>query len=372
MAPSCQIKNEPSKEGLSLKLTGTLSTNTAEETLLSIDRALPKKGQVSLDLSGIDFLDSHGLAMLIEVRARCAARGLGFALGPCSDAVNKLQKIVNPEKFLAPLPAAHHEETFFEHIGAAAIDMYEDLGNIISFVGECSIMFYEAVKSPAKIRWRAVWTNLEQTGVNALPIMCMVQFLIGVILAVLGKSVLGMYGATAFIPDLVAIAIIQELGPIISGVVLAGRSGAAYAAEIGTMKVSEEVDALKSMGFDPNHFLVLPKIIAAGIAMPCLLIIGDLVAIIGGLITCVLTTDITLPAYVNEAYKAVKLQMFTEGLTKAFFFAILIAGISCMRGMQVRGGAESVGRGTTSAVVSGIFITILMDTLFSILFHPPL
>jgi len=356
-----------------LSFGGRISLETARDVLEKALEAIKDKSRsIRLDLSEVTFIDSHGLALLVELKARTRSLGLGFELGECSQCCQDMLKIVDLEKFLLPLPPAHAKEGFLAQVGSATLDLFDDIKNIVAYIGECSIMFLEAAMAPQKIRWRSAFCNLEQTGLDALPIMCMVQFLIGVILSVLGKTVLGRYGATAFIPDLVGIAMIQELGPIVTAVVLAGRSGAAYAAEIGTMKVSEEIDALKSLGFDPNHFLVLPKIIAAAIATPCLLIIGNLVAFIGSVLMCNLTTDITLPAYVNELYKAVNIDMLVEGITKAFVFAILIAGISCMRGMQVRGGAESVGRCTTAAVVSGIFITVLMDALFTILFHPPL
>jgi phospholipid/cholesterol/gamma-HCH transport system permease protein len=366
-----QITSAASPEGTEIKIEGALGLKNAEAALQKLTSLIKGNASLVLDLSKVDYLDGQGVAVLIELRARCAAAQAGFSIKAQSEVTEKMLGLISADKILAPLPPARKKESFLEQLGGATIDLYEDMKEIVRFVGECSIMIWQALWHPSKIRWRSVWTNLEKTGVDALPIVCMIQFMIGVILSVLGKSVLGMYGATAFIPDLVAIALAQELGPLITAVVLAGRSGASYAAEIGTMQVSEEIDALRSMGFEPGHFLVLPKIIAAGIAMPCLLIIGNVVAIIGSIIMCELTTDITLPAYLREVYRAVNISMFTEGLVKAFFFAILIAGVSCMRGMQVRGGAESVGRYTTAAVVSGIFITILTDSLFTILFHPP-
>lgn len=365
------ITREKTPEGLLLKLQGALNLQTAEKALSELSSLIKSGEKLSLDLGDVSYIDGQGVAVIIELKARCAARKAGFEIAAKSAVCEKMLGLINTDKILPELPVYRRQAGFLEQIGGATIAIYEDLKEIVRFVGDCSIMIWEAILSPSKIRWRAVLTTLESTGVEALPIVCMIQFMIGVILTVLGKSVLGMYGATAFIPDLVAIALAQELGPLITAVVLAGRSGAAYAAEIGTMQVSEEIDALRSMGFEPGHFLVLPKMMAAGIAMPCLLIFGNIVALIGSVIMCLLTTDVTLPAYVREVYKAVSFSMFTEGLIKAFFFAVLIAGISCMRGMQVRGGAESVGRCTTAAVVSGIFITILTDALFTILFHPP-
>ena len=341
---SLQITSKPSPEGLEIKLEGALGLKNAEASLQRLTSLVNSERAIALDLSGLTYLDGQGIAVLIELRARCAASRIGFSIASQSDVAKKMLGMVAPEKILAPLPAAREKEGFFEQVGGATIDLFEDLKEVVRFVGECSIMIWQAVKHPSKVRWRSVWTNLEKTGVDALPIVCMIQFMIGIILSVLGKSVLGMYGATAFIPDLVAIALAQELGPLITAVVLAGRSGASYAAEIGTMQVSEEIDALRSMGFEPGHFLVLPKIMAAGIAMPCLLIIGNVVAIIGSIIMCAITTDITLPAYLKEVYRAVNFTMFTEGLVKAFFFAILIAGVSCMRGMQPRAWAATPPR----------------------------
>ena len=217
---SLQITSKPSPEGLEIKLEGALGLKNAEASLQRLTSLVNSERAIALDLSGLTYLDGQGIAVLIELRARCAASRIGFSIASQSDVAKKMLGMVAPEKILAPLPAAREKEGFFEQVGGATIDLFEDLKEVVRFVGECSIMIWQAVKHPSKVRWRSVWTNLEKTGVDALPIVCMIQFMIGIILSVLGKSVLGMYGATAFIPDLVAIALAQELGPLITAVVL--------------------------------------------------------------------------------------------------------------------------------------------------------
>jgi len=205
--------------------------------------------------------------------------------------------------------------------------------------------------------------------VNAVPILLLIQFLIGMTLAFLGASQLSQFGANIYVADLVGIAMVQELGPLITAVIVTGRSGAAFAAEIGTMKVSEEVDAMTAMGLDTQRFLVVPKLIAVFIAMPGLCLLADLIGIAGGAMIAVTCLDVPLGGYISETYKALDLWLFCQGIIKSLSFAVLIAGVGCMRGFEVRGGAEGVGRSTTSAVVSCIFLIVIANTLFTIIFQ---
>ncbi|MBN1103455.1 MAG: ABC transporter permease, partial [Deltaproteobacteria bacterium] len=175
------------------------------------------------------------------------------------------------------------------------------------------------------------------------------------------------FGANIYVASLVALAMVRELGPIMTAIIVAGRSGSAFAAEIGTMKVSEEVDALFTMGFDPTRFLVVPKLIAALAVVPFLTLFSDLFAILGGLLVGVLMLDLTMSSYMAQTLKTLTLFDFTLGLVKSAVFALLIAWIGCLRGFQVRGGAAAVGQATTSAVVSSIFLIILTDSVFSVI-----
>ncbi len=208
---------------------------------------------------------------------------------------------------------------------------------------------------------------MKKVGVDALPIVGLISFLLGLIMAFMSSVQLQQFGANIYVASLVSLAMVRELGPIMTAIIVAGRSGSAFAAEIGTMKISDEVDALFTMGFDPTRFLVVPKILASVITVPILTLFSDLFAIMGGLVVGVFMLDLTTNAYMTQTLKTLTLFDVFWGFLKAAVFALLIAGIGCLRGFQVRGGAAEVGQATTSAVVSSIFLIILADAVFAVI-----
>ena len=208
-----------------------------------------------------------------------------------------------------------------------------------------------AVTHPARIRWKDVWYTCEQVGVNALPIVALISFLLGIILAFQAAVPMRQFGAEIFVADLVGLSILRELGPLMTAILLAGRSGAAFAAEIGTMKVNEELNALTTMGLDPVRFLVVTRIIAAVLMMPLLTLFADLIGILGGALTMI-TFNIPIASFLHEVDSLVDVKDLLAGLAKAPVFAILIAGIGCLRGLQTQTGASAVGISATRAVVS--------------------
>jgi len=212
-----------------------------------------------------------------------------------------------------------------------------------------------------------MYTCMQKTGVDALPIVGLISFLMGLIMAFMSSVQLQQFGANIYVASLVSLAMTRELGPIMTAIIVAGRSGSAFAAEIGTMKISEEVDALFTMGFDPTRFLVTPKIIASVIVVPLLTIFSDLFAIMGGLVVGVFTLDLTANAYITQTLKTLDLFDVMLGFFKSAVFALLISWIGCLRGFRVRGGAASVGEATTSAVVSGIFLIVFFNSIFSVI-----
>lgn len=208
---------------------------------------------------------------------------------------------------------------------------------------------------------------MQKTGVDALPIVGLISFLLGLIMAFMSSFQLEQFGANIYVASLVSLSMVRELGPIMTAIIVAGRSGSSFAAEIGTMKISEEIDALFTMGFDPTRFLVIPKIIAAAIMVPFLTMFSDLFAILGGLLVGVSMLDLTANAYITQTIKTLTLFDIFWGLLKSLIFALLIAWIGCFRGFRVRGGAAAVGQATTSAVVSSIFLIIVTDSIFAVI-----
>jgi phospholipid/cholesterol/gamma-HCH transport system permease protein len=255
-----------------------------------------------------------------------------------------------------------------EEIGRAAQHVVRDVRLQIAFIGETSAALLDAVRHPQRVRWREVWRIAERAGVDALPIVALISFLLGMILAFQSAVPMKRFGAEIFVADLIGLSMLRELGPLMTAILLAGRSGAAFAAEIGTMRVNQEVDALTTMGLDPVRFLVTPRIIALVMMAPLLALFANVVGLVGGAVT-MQTFGIPFIAFFREADVAVNLKDFLAGFIKTFFFAILIAGIGCLRGLQTAAGASAVGDAATRAVVSCIVMLVVVDGLFALAYY---
>lgn len=239
----------------------------------------------------------------------------------------------------------------------------------LSFVGESTIAFVRALMRPRSIRWRALLRIVELDGVRALPITGLLTFLVGVVIAYQGAEQLRKFGTNIFIVDLVGISLVREIAPLIVAILIAGRSGSAYAAEIGTMKVTEELDAVRTLGISPMNLLVLPRALALVIALPLLTVYADVVGVFGGMLIALGELNVSFVEFVARFEEAVPLRHFLIGLGKAPFFAAIIALVGCYQGFQIRGGVDDVGRHTTISVVQGIFLVIVFDAICSILLN---
>jgi len=370
-AYSLEVSTQPDNSRV-VRISGRLSTDTAADALRDILSLLssPVPPTIHIVLSDVVYFDSAGAAVLAEVTRQCKQHNCRVVLDGKTERIQGLLRVIDLEYFATAATAVvPRTPDLFVRIGDWAYRFAADCREMLVFLGGMSIAFLQSLLRPWSIRWRDVLFYLERAGVDAVPILLLIQFLLGITLAFLGASQLEQFGANIYVADMVALAMVYEIGPLMTAILVAGRSGAAFAAEIGTMKVSEEIDALTAMGFDTQRFLVIPKLIAVAISMPCLLILSDLVGIIGGGVVASSVLDVQMVSYLNQAYKALSLTPIIQGLVKSVCFAVLIAGVSCMRGFQVRGGAESVGRYTTSAVVSSIFLIIIANAIFTILFQ---
>ena len=240
---------------------------------------------------------------------------------------------------------------------------------VLDFTGRVVLAAGGALRDPGRIPWRTTVLLMERTGADALPIIALITYLVGLVSAFQAAVTLHKYGADIFVADGIAIGVTREFGPLMVAIVAAGRSGAAFAAEIGTMRVSEEVDALRTIGLDPYPYLVLPRLIALTAMVPILTVIGDVVAIAGGATVGVLGLDLTLPSYLAETRLRLTFWNIGTGLMKSVAFAMAIALIGCNWGLQTRGGAEGVGRATTSAVVTMLFALVIIDAAFTMVFY---
>jgi phospholipid/cholesterol/gamma-HCH transport system permease protein len=329
-----------------------------------------RPARLRVDLAGVTFLDSSGAMVLKLLEQRARERAAQVAFVNLSGAARALLGLMDEEALrAAPLIPPKAPEGFIEKVGGESLKLLEDAVHVLTFVGELLRALCHALRHPRSVRWRDVLLYMERTGVDGLPIVGLISFLMGLIMAFMSSLQLKQFGANIYVASLVALAMIRELGPIITAILVAGRSGSAFAAEIGTMKVNEEVDALVAMGFDPTRFLAVPKVLAAMATVPLLTVFADVFAILGGLVVGVAGLDLTLYTYIQQTLDALRLFDIVSSLIKSVVFAMLISGIGCQRGFQVRGGAQAVGMATTSAVVAAMFLIIVADSAFAVLLY---
>jgi phospholipid/cholesterol/gamma-HCH transport system permease protein len=322
-----------------------------------------------LNASRIEYCDGSGIALLVNLRNQ--ARKAGGKL-EIRDLRPEFQELLDawdpgglPEVEVEPSPGA---SSLAEEIGRLVVQLFRDLYALIGFAGELSVGLVQAACHPRSVRWRDVVHNAEAAGVNGLPIVGLIAFIMGLIMAFQAAIPLRQFGADIFVANLVALATLRELGPLMTAVLLAGRSGSAFAAELGTMKVREEIDALRTMGLDPVRFLVVTRVIAAVWMTPLLTIFADLLGLIGGSVV-VLSLGFPLVTFFRQVQAAVGYGDFLGGLVKSFVFGILVAAIGCLRGLQTRSGPSAVGISTTRAVVSGIVLIVIADGVFSVIYY---
>ena len=268
----------------------------------------------------------------------------------------------------APNPAASPSIGVLARLGMGAAAMFEQSVALLAFIGECAAAFAGWLAHPARIRWRPILFNIRSAGFDALPIVGLLAFLLGIVVAYQGADQLRQYGANIFVADLVGLSMLREFAPLITAIIIAGRSGSAYAAQIGAMSVSEEIDAMRTLGIAPLDMLVLPKIIALLIVLPLLTVFADVLGVFGGMIMARAQLDVGFPEFLDRFTKAVSVTAYLIGICKAPVFAGIIAVVGCFQGFRAKGGADSVGRQTTRSVVQAIFLVIVADALFSIAF----
>lgn len=257
-------------------------------------------------------------------------------------------------------------------IGRGALNFLRHITNFYYLIRDALFWTFIAPFQGKSISWQNATTQMVRVGVNSIPIVTIITFSVGLIIAMQSAYQLERFGATIYVADLVAVSITRELGPLITAIIITGRSGSAIAAELGTMKVSEEIDALQTMGINPVRYLVVPRMLALAIMVPCLTVLADLMGIAGGFTLGISALNLDFTRFLKQTISALAFKDLFTGLVKSFFFALIIAGIGCYQGSIVRGGAEGVGKATTQSVVSSIFMIILADMVFTALFYSTL
>jgi phospholipid/cholesterol/gamma-HCH transport system permease protein len=364
---SCRYEISESNDGeMTIYLEGRIDADNASSLIESFGSLIRDRSPVSLvvDLKKVTYLDDFGALVLVELRDMMAAAKGEFNL---KNAREEVLFVIDSEAIAeSPKLIKIRPPSMFVRFGDAIINYASDVKYLISFVGSVCLAFTYSILHPKSLRMDDTFLYMQKTGVDALPIVGMISFLMGLIMAFMSSIQLQMFGANIYVASLVSLAMTRELGPIMTAIIVAGRSGSSFASEIGTMKISEEVDALFTMGFDPTRYLVVPKIMASVFVVPILTLFSDVFAILGGLTVGVFMLDLTANAYILQTLKTLSLFDIFLGIFKSGVFAILISWMGCLRGFRVKGGAASVGQATTSAVVSSIFLIIFFDSLFAV------
>lgn len=357
---------------LEVRLAGRCTLDQVESIAARLGDINPDRSTIArIDLSGVTALDTAGAWILFRFIRRleslCARVDLAGQT-PAQVALLQRMPLVLEERRPLARPAVWPIREMVERVGHAVISFFERAQSLISFFGLVATVLARVVARPGRVRFISVLSHVERIGLDAMPIVGLLSFLIGVVLAYQGADQLRAYGAEIFTVNLLGVSVLRELGVLLTAIMVAGRSGSAFTAEIGTMKVNEEVDALTTLGLDPVEVLVLPRLIAMMIALPLLVFFADMMALFGGAVMAMLVLDISLAQFIVQFREAVTLRMFWVGIVKAPFFAFLIAMVGCYEGLRVEGSAESVGRLTTKSVVESIFLVIVVDAAFSIFF----
>lgn len=339
--------------------------------------SLPLEGveELSIDTGQLGVLDLSGAWLLRDVASRAGTRGLRVSW---SDGEPELVRLVGATlsdgdiEQLAAGPRGggfrRPAEVATAALGKRVVRGRDDLLEGLGFVGQSATTFAGNVTQPHRWRWTSITRHVYDTGITAIPIVALIAFLIAVITSYMGAQQLRKFGADIFVVDLITVGTLREMAVLLTAIIVAGRSGSAFAAEIGAMKLNEEIDALKATGVNPFEVLILPRIIGLVIALPLLTVIADAVGLAGGALLCRFLLDMPFVQFITRMDEAIGPYTFWVGLWKAPVFAILIAAAGCYRGLQVRGSSRELGRLTTVAVVQAIFLVILADALFAVLF----
>lgn len=320
-----------------------------------------------LDTTAVSQLDSGGALLLHRLLVRLQRQGVAVSLSAVPPGHIALLDLVRGSSQVDEPPPRPLSR--LERLGKRVVHTSLEVYQFLSFIGELALQTLPALLRPYRIRWKQVTAEMNRAGVHALPIVGLLAFLIGIVIAYQGGTPLREYGANIFIVDLVSITMLREMAPLVTAIIVAGRTGSSYTAEIGTMQITEEVDALRTMGITPFEMLVLPKLIALVLALPLLTVFADILGLLGGMLVADNLFGIGIGTFLERMPSRLDNSHFWLGVVKAPVFAAIIASVGCFHGFRVSGSAERVGRATTTSVVQSIFLVIVADAAFSILFN---
>jgi phospholipid/cholesterol/gamma-HCH transport system permease protein len=324
-------------------------------------------GDLILDASGVEYVDGAGAALIARIEEVCAKRGSSFRIEGLDPTFVPLVTMYREENRRKPAPVKPARMGFVEQIGFHALTVMQDFLGFVSFLGETLVGLFKALCCPRSIRWRETRIIAESAGFDAMPIVMLIGFLMGLVVAFQSAIPLRRFGAELFVADMLGMAMFRELGPLTTAILLAGRTGSAFAAEIGTMEINEEVKAIKALGISPVRYLAVSRVLAAMAVMPPLTIFFILFSFVGGGLV-IMSFGYSLNIYVNRIREAVVLWDMVGGLFKAFVFSIVVASVGCHKGLTTGVGPSAVGKSTTSAVVTCLVLIAILDGIFAVVY----
>lgn len=367
-APELDVQLEADR--LTLTLRGALTAARLQPVWTRALATLKEKPhrRLLVDVSAVEHVDGAGAALLVDLLRRARRAGIPAELSGANTQVHELLDLYEPEAFLQPPPPEPPQPSVPEEVGRSVAETWRDFYVQVAFIGELIVATLGALRHPTRLHWRDTLRVAERSFVDSLPIVMLLGFLIGLIMSFQAAIPMRQFGVELFVADLIALSMFRELGALITAVILAGRTGSAFAAEIGTMKVNEEINALQTLGLDPLRFLVVGRVLAGIVMTPILTLFAILAGMIGGLVV-MLSLGFTFTTYVNEVQYILGLADLVGGLAKSVVFGLEIAAIGCMRGLQTGSGASAVGESATRAVVTSIIAIIVTDGIFSVVFY---
>ncbi len=316
------------------------------------------------DLSKIDTFDSAGVLLFMRFDEQFRAKFEVDVIHYTSEQM-RMYNLLKKHSIKEVIP--QRSEGMLFALGKRAAEGYREFLEFLDFTGYLTVAFMRYFVHPKNLRYKEITYHIERSGLSALPIIALTSFLVGMVISYQSAVELAKFGADVFIVDLAGISITREIAPLITAIVVAGRSGSAYTAQIGAMKITEEISAMRTMGFDPHYFLVLPRMLALMISLPLLIFFADIVGIMGSMFAASLELNISYSQFIDRLQEVLAAKHYWIGIIKGPFFAILIAMIGCFRGLQVTDDTESIGAQTTASVVNAIFFVIACDALFSVI-----
>ena len=366
-----EIEESP-ENGFRLKAFGpwTLSAIGAVDSALHAfsERAMGR--ELEIDLAGVSRLDTAGAFVLQRTLAACGSRTEVSQFSHIPDGADLILQRVGrsiADCDIEP-PRVNAFVLMLNRLGRGVVDAYYSAAQFFGFVGVVLVALSRLVVQPRRFRSIATVHHMEEAGLNAVPIVALLSFMIGAVVAFMGAKILAQFGAEVFTVQLVGIAVMREFGVLITAILVAGRSGSAFTAAIGSMKLREEIDAMRTLGLDPTEVLVLPRVVALMAMTPILVFLAIMVGVVGGLLVCWFSLDISPSLFMAQTQETVAFSNFWVGMAKTPFFAFVIAVIGCHQGMKTEGGAESLGERTTLSVVQSIFTVIVLDAFFAMFF----